>query len=167
MAEGYQIRDQYKPHFVTFTVTNWVDVFTRPVYKQVVIDSLQYCQKHKGLIIYAYVIMSNHIHLILQSEYGTLSDTIRDMKRHIATTILKLIKQEPESRKEWMLKRFEFAANATNNNDNFKFWNNGNHPEEIFSDDFFWSKINYIHLNPVRQQIVEKASHYIHCSASN
>ena len=52
-------------------------------------------------------------------------------------------------------------------NDNYKFWRNGNHPEEIVTEQFFWQKLNYIHLNPVRQKIVAKASHYIYCSASN
>jgi REP element-mobilizing transposase RayT len=137
MSEGYQIRDQSKPHFVTFTVTDWVDIFTKPIYKNVVTDSLKYCQANKGLLIYGYVIMSNHIHLILQSKDGKLSDVIRDMKRHIATTILKLILDETESRRDWILKKFDFAAHRTNNNEAFKLWQDGNHPEEIYTEDFF------------------------------
>ena len=167
MAEGYIIRDQAKPHFVTFTVTEWVDIFTKKIYKEVVIESLKYCQQHKGLIVYGYVVMSNHLHLIIQSQKAALSDLIRDMKRHIANKILKLVASEPESRRDWMLKRFEFAANKTDNNVYYKFWRDGNHPEEIYSDEFFWTKLNYIHLNPVRQAIVNKSHHYLYCSASN
>ena len=40
-------------YFVTDTVVDWVDIFSRPIYKHIIIDSLQYCQKEKGLIIYA------------------------------------------------------------------------------------------------------------------
>jgi REP element-mobilizing transposase RayT len=57
-----------------------IDVFTRPTYKDCVIECLNFCVKNKGIILYSYVIMSNHIHLIVQSENGQLSDLIRDFK---------------------------------------------------------------------------------------
>lgn len=81
--------------------------------------------------------MSNHIHLIIQRKQDSLSDLIRDMKRHIVNTIHLQILLEPESRKDWMLKRFEFAAAGSTTNINFKFWRSGNHPEEIYSQSFF------------------------------
>lgn len=71
MKEGYTIKDQEKPHFITCTV---VDIFTRKIYKDIVISSLEYCIKEKGMILYGYVIMSNHIHLIIQSKENKLSD---------------------------------------------------------------------------------------------
>lgn len=102
---GYQIRDQSKPHFMTFTVVDWVDVFTRKIYRDVLIDSLKFCQKEKGLILHGYVIMSNHIHVIFQTETGNLSDLVRDFKVFTAKEILKSIENGPESRSDWMLKR--------------------------------------------------------------
>ena len=57
-------------YFITSTVVDWVDVFTRPVYKHVIIESLEYCQKEKGLIIYAWVLMTNHLHAIVGVEEG-------------------------------------------------------------------------------------------------
>ncbi len=86
MKEGYIIRDQEKTHFITATVVDWIDVFTRKNYKDVVIDSLNYCIKNKGMILYGYVIMSNHIHLIIQSKNGNLSHLIRDFKKFTTTT---------------------------------------------------------------------------------
>ncbi|MFM2388351.1 MAG: hypothetical protein RL660_3108 [Bacteroidota bacterium] len=167
MSGGYKINDQSAIHFVTFTVVDWVDVFSRKIYRDIVIDSFRYCQMNKGLLVFGYCIMSNHVHAILQSSTGELSKIIGELKRHCATTILKTIATTPESRKDWMLKRFEFAAMSTNNNEVYKFWRNGNHPEEVYSPDFFWIKLNYIHMNPVRAGIVEKAHQYIYCSASN
>lgn len=73
----------------------------------------------------------------------------------------------PESRSEWMLKRFEFAARSNSRNSNYQFWRYGNHPEEIITERFLWSKLNYIHMNPVRAGIVRMASDYIYSSASN
>ncbi|WP_418263830.1 REP-associated tyrosine transposase [Flavobacterium faecale] len=167
MKEGYVIRDQTLPHFITATVVDWVDVFTRPAYRDCVIDSLDYCIKNKGMILYGYVIMSNHIHLIVQSESGQLSDLIRDFKKFTAKTILEKIQTEPESRRDWMLERFKLAAEKHTRNKNYQFWQIGNHAEEIYTNPFMWSKLDYIHLNPVRAGIVDKISHYLYSSASN
>jgi REP element-mobilizing transposase RayT len=165
--EGYKIRDQSKPHYVTFTVMDWVDVFTRKRYKDIVVESLMYCQQEKGMVVYGYVIMSNHIHTIIQSEKDDLSGLIRDFKKHTAKRILESIKNEPESRREWMLERFEKAAKKHGRNKKYQFWKCGNHPEEVYSEKFLWSKLDYIHLNPVRAGLVAKASEYVYSSATN
>lgn len=167
MKEGYIIRDQSKPHFITATVVDWVDVFSRKIYKDCIIESLNFCIKNKGMILYGYVMMSNHIHLIIQSEEGKLSDLIRDFKKFTAKTILNKIENGPESRADWMLKRFEFACKSHTRNKKYQFWQYGSHPEEIFSEKFMWSKLDYIHMNPIRAGIVSKASHYRYSSASN
>jgi REP element-mobilizing transposase RayT len=165
--EGYIIRDQEKVHFITCTVVDWVDVFSRKAYKDSIMNSLEFCIKNKGMILYGYVIMTNHIHLIIQSENGKLSDLVRDFKKFTARIILDKIQDGPESRSDWMLKRFEFACKSHTRNEKYQFWQYGNHAEEIYSSKFLWSKLDYIHLNPVRAGIVEKASNYIYSSASN
>jgi len=164
---GYKINDQTKAHFITATVIDWVDVFSRKAYRDIVIESLDFCIKNKGMILYGYVIMSNLIHLIVQSNEGKLSDLIRDFKKFTAKSILETIENEPESRRDWMLKRFEFACKSHSRNEKYQFWQYGNHPEEIYTEKFLWQKLDYIHLNPVRAGIVEKASHYLYSSASN
>ena len=124
MKEGYIIRNQERIHFITATVVDWIDVFTRNSYRNVVIESLAFC-------------------------------------------IEKKIQTEPESRREWMLERFKKATETHSRNKNYQFWQYGNHAEEVYSHKFMWSKLDYIHLNPVRAGIVEKASHYRYSSASN
>jgi REP element-mobilizing transposase RayT len=69
-TNGYQINDQSKAHFITATVVDWVDVFSRKIYKDILIDSLDFCIRNKGMILYGYVIMTNHVHLVIQSENG-------------------------------------------------------------------------------------------------
>jgi REP element-mobilizing transposase RayT len=167
MKEGYIIRDQTLPHFITSTVVDWIDIFTRQVYRDIVIESLEYCIDHKGMILYGYVIMSNHMHLIIQSEHGKLSDLIRDFKKFTAKNILEKIQNSPESRREWMLERFRLATQSHSRNKEYQFWQYGNHAEEIYSNEFMWSKLDYIHLNPVKAGLVAKASDYIYSSASN
>lgn len=164
---GYKINDQTKAHFITATVVDWVDVFSGKAYRNIVIESLDFCTKNKGMILYGYVIMSNHIHLIVQSKDGKLSDLMRDFKKFTAKSILETIENKPESRRDWILKRFEFACKSHSRNEKYQFWQYGNHPEEIYTEKFLWQKLDYIHLNPVRAGIVEKASHYLYSSASN
>jgi len=165
MSIGYKIVDQEALYYVTFQVVNWVDLFTRQVYRDIVIDSLRFCQANKGLEVYAFVVMSNHIHILLRSGIGKLSDTIRDFKSHTAKQILLSIEMEQESRRDWMLNLFEFAAKQHKRNEKYQVWTHENHAELIYSDKFIFQKFNYIHENPVRAGIVEKAEDYLYSSA--
>jgi REP element-mobilizing transposase RayT len=165
MSSGYQIIEQDAPYFLTFQVVKWIDVFTRKKYKDIVIDSLIYCQKHKELEIYAYVLMSNHIHILMRSNISKLSDTIREFKSFTARQILQEMESESESRRKWMLNIFEFSAKQHKRNENHQLWTHENHAELIYSNHFLKQKIHYIHDNPVRAGIVEKAEDYIYSSA--
>jgi REP element-mobilizing transposase RayT len=160
MAYEYRIKDQYGLYFITSTVHQWVDVFTRQEYIDILLESLRFCQREKGLKIYAWVVMSNHIHLIVQSDKVPLSDIIRDFKKYTSSTITKAIERNPkESRKRWMLWLLK-------KEDKVWFWEEGYHGEEITSKAFFDSKMKYIHLNPVRAGIVEKEEEYLYSSCS-
>ena len=100
MAYGYSISDQGSVYFITCTAVNWVDVFTRKQYADIIIDSLNYCTDKKGLIVYGYVIMSNHIHLLVQARHENMSDILRDFKKFTSQTILRAIEDsKTESRK--------------------------------------------------------------------
>jgi REP element-mobilizing transposase RayT len=131
MLDGYKIRDQNLPHFLTATVVDWIDVFSRKSHRDCVIECLDFCIKNKGMILYGYVIMSNHIYMIIQSSDGELSNLLRDFKKFTAKTILNKIQTDTESRREWMLERFAKATESHSRNKNFQFWQYGNHPEEI------------------------------------
>ena len=164
-ADGYKIRDQHATHFLTFTVVGWIDVFTRQCYREIILESLRFCIMKKGLRVGGFVIMSNHIHFIWTSKTGNLSGLIRDFKCHTSKAIIAAIKEEPESRRHWLMHLFAFYAKRTNANDYFKVWTNDNHPELIDSEDFLHCKLDYIHDNPVRAGLVEEPGHYIYSSA--
>ena len=70
MGNRYKIRDQEGLYFVTFTVVGWVDLFVRNSYRDCIIGSFEYCQEKKGLNVYAFVIMTSHIHAILSAHEG-------------------------------------------------------------------------------------------------
>lgn len=110
-SEQYFVRNENETYFITSTIVDWVDIFTRPVYKQIIVDSLKYCQANKGLDIYALVLISNYLHAIVEAREGyKLSDILRDFKKFTSKRIIEAIKQEPESRRDWLLYRFEFAG---------------------------------------------------------
>lgn len=167
MNTSYQITNQGGTYFLTLQVIDWVDIFTRKNYPNIIIESLDYCRKNKGLEIWAYVIMSNHVHLIVRAKDENLSAVLRDFKRHTATKILKTISTIPESRRDWMLERFEKAARLQQRNSKYQFWTHRNHAIELVSHYFICQKMAYIHLNPVRAGWVEKAEDWLYCSQRN
>ena len=110
MSSGYQIYDQSGTYFLTFLVVDWVDIFSRKKYRDVVVDSLNYCVEYKGLSITAWVIMTNHVHVIFQAKKNNLSEIVRDFKSHTAREILKQMEENDESRRIWMKHVFRFNA---------------------------------------------------------
>jgi len=155
-------------YFLTLTVVDWVDVFTRPVYKQMLIDSIKHCQQVKGLEVYSWCLMSNHLHMIAgvkERSENNLSDILRDFKKFTSKKIIKEIEEGTESRKKWMLNQFEFAGRYNLKIKDYKFWQDGNEAKEIHSAEFLQQKVDYIHMNPVIAGIVEEPHHYKYSSA--
>ncbi len=95
----------------------------------------------------------------------TLSDILRDVKKFTSKKIVATISEIPESRKEWMLYRFDFAGKYDPKIKNYKFWQEGNDAKEIQTFPFLKQKIDYIHNNPVRTEIVAEPHHYLYSSA--
>jgi len=145
-----------------------VDVFTRLRYKNIIAESLTYCRKNKGLRLYAWCLMTNHLHLVCSVEQPLrMSDFLRDYKKFTAKAILDAIQNDTESRREWMLYRFEFAGKFDNRIEKYRFWRDKSHPIELTSNEMIEERINYIHENPVRTGIVAKAEEYLFSSARN
>ncbi len=136
MSRKYKFHDQDALYFVSFATVNWVDVFTRNVYRYVVLDSLKYCSTNKGMELYAWCIMSNHVHLIIGSKGKPMQDIIRDLKSFTSRTIKDEIANNPqESRKEWMLSMFTRAGRQNGNNHDWQFWQQNNQPIELWNAD--------------------------------
>jgi len=167
MSRKYKFRNPDGLYFVSFATVNWIDVFTRTAYKDILVENLNYCIENKGLKIWAWVIMSNHLHLLISSETNNCSDILRDFKRVSSKALLKAIEENPqESRKEWMLWMFERAGNKNSNNTKYQFWQQHNQPIEISTNtDKIDKALNYIHQNPVTAGFTDRAEHYPYSSA--
>jgi len=165
-ADNYFITDQNAVYFLSFTGTGWIDVFTRKEYKFEIVDSLNYCVENKGLTIFSWCLMSNHIHLVCRAkENFKISEVIRDFKKFTSKSILKLIQEIPESRRDWLLYRFEFPGKFDNRIKKYKFWQETNHAVLLDTNEMIDQRINYIHQNPVRASIVAHPHEYLFSSA--
>ena len=166
MSSKYKVREDSIPHFVTFTVVGWIDVFSRESYKELFVESLQFCQQHKGLTLHAWVIMTNHVHLIISSRTNKLENIVRDIKKFTSKKLLAAIADHPaESRKEWMLNLFGYAGRNNNNNKDFQFWKQDYHPIELDTAEKTRQRLNYLHNNPVKSGLVWEPWHYKYSSA--
>lgn len=120
---------------------------------QILEDSFVYCQKHKGLKIYAFVFMLNHLHFIAFAP--DLGGVLRDMKKFLSKAFKKnLMETEPG-----ILKLFQKG-------EGYHFWQNTNFPKLIQSSEFFTQKVNYIHYNPIKKEYVHFPEDWRWSSAS-
>ncbi|WPP52283.1 REP-associated tyrosine transposase [Catalinimonas niigatensis] len=155
------------PYFITCTVVQWIDVFTRNCYSDVLIDSLKYCQQYKGLEVYSYVIMPSHIHMIVRQGEGKLDKVMGDFKSFTAKEILNMIVASPqESRKKWLLHMFAYAAKYHQQHAQYMFWQYTKHPVELSNAAIFQQKMDYIHQNPMTAGYVTEAEKWYYSSAN-
>jgi len=167
MSRNYKFHNPEGLYFVSFAVVNWLDVFTRNDYKEIVLDSLRFSQKEKGMEIVAWCIMTNHVHLIFRSIKGIKPELLLgDIKRFTSRFIVKAIQENPkESRKEFLLVHFKEAAKKSSNVKNYQFWRHDNKPIELWSNKLIFEKLNYIHYNPVEAGLVYRPVDYKYSSA--
>lgn len=168
MSKKRKILDQQGLNYLTITTVGWVDIFTREVYRTILIDSLKYCINNKGLLVHSYVIMSNHLHLLASTQSPfELSSVLRDFKAHTAKMILLYLQNEnhPESRRKWLLHVLKYHAFGRKNQQTYQVWQSGNHPVLLYSKKVILQKLQYIHLNPVRAGFVAHPRDWLYSSA--
>ena len=174
MSSGYQIDKQDAAYFLTMTTVEWVDIFIQNEYKYFLCDSLNYCVNEKGLEVFAYVIMSTHLHMIARAKNANLSDVVRDFKKYTSGKLISKIKMEIEiknlpdkdqKRNEMMMDIFEHGGKKQKKKSIRQLWQYNNHPEEVYSPKFTLTKIKYIHNNPVEAGLVNRPEQYCFSSA--
>lgn len=168
MSRKYKFLNQDQAYFVSFAVIDWIDIFTRQIYCDILIKSLKYCQKEKGLILYAWCIMPSHVHLIIGTKKEPMQFILRDFKSFTSRAIRKEIQNHPkESRKKWMLYMMTSTGLKNGNNKDWQFWQQNNHPIELSSNFIAEQKLEYLHYNPVSAGYVESPEHWLYSSAKD
>jgi putative transposase len=163
MKTRYKIFEDCDYYFVTSTILDWMPVFRDEKYCRIIIDSLEYCRKFKGLKLYYYVIMPDHIHAIISSEKNRIVDIMRDFKRFTSKSISSLAEDEET---QFVLRKFRKYADK-DKNCKYRVWQSGFHPQAITSDDMLNQKMEYIHQNPVVAGYVKEDIDWKYSSARN
>lgn len=136
MPRSYRIiRDGGYAYFVTCSVVNQLPLFKKPIYRQVILDSLAYLREHKAIKMNAFVVMSTHLHAVLWPRNGVnLSDVLRDFKRYTSRTISReAIKHGHDHYLQvFAAERSTFRGGRGE----YRVWQEGSHPEAIYDDDF-------------------------------
>jgi len=166
--DNNSIIEQHACYYLTFNVVDWIDIFIRPVFKQIIVESLNHFIEKKGLTVYAWCLMSNHLHLMAQTKEGlSLSLLANDFKKFTTKIILEDIDAELEVRRNWMMKKFKDASLSLKLIDKFHVWQAPTNSVYIDLQNFdvVDEHLEYIHNNPVRDRIVTRAEDYLHSSA--
>ncbi|MEJ8758167.1 transposase [Pontibacter sp. H259] len=164
MSLKYKFSSPDYIYFVTLTVVEWADVFTRREYCEKVCESINYCQQKKNLTVYAWCIMTNHVHLICSAP--KLPDVMRDLKKYTSRFIVDAIKSSPkESRKNWLLWMFKSAAEKSASHGDYQFWQTGGHYVELSNNELMKQRLKYLHRNPVEAGFVEEPEQWYYSSA--
>jgi len=169
MSTKYKFTDASATYFTTSTIVGWIDVFTRDMYRNILLDSFRYCQKNQGLQVHAWMVMTNHFHLI----YSCIDNhdpgiVLKNIKSYTALKIIDaIIRNLQESRKNWMLETFKQYGMKNKSNRQYQFWQQENHPVLLDSAEMLEQRITYLHENPVRAGFVESAENWKYSSATD
>ena len=161
----YKIIDDYGIYFTTHTVVEWLPIFRERRYFEIIVASLKYCQDNKGLLVFGYVIMLTHFHLIAQTKEDVrFQDVMRDMKKFTSKEISSQLERDGQNLSRYIFKK---AAESEKGKRKYKVWQDEYHPKIIYTDAVCRQKLRYMHDNPVRKGFVKKPEFWLYSSAMN
>ncbi len=156
----YKIYEPTHPYFITCTVLHWIPIFTRTQSTDILFDSLKFLQKSDNLKITAYVILENHLHMIVSSD--DISKTMAKFKSYTAKELINLLQK---SNAKTILEQLAFYKKAHKTETTYQVWQEGIQPKLIVDEKMMIDRINYIHNNPIKRGYVEEAKHWRYSSA--
>ena len=161
------MRSRYKvveagAYFVTSSIIEWIEIFQDEEYCEIIIDELKFRRRRNEMKLFGYIIMPNHMHLIISSE--KLSDVVRSIKSYTAR---KIIDQLKDRKSELLLKKFEICKQEFKIQSKYQIWQEGFHPKLIMNDKEFEQKIEYIHNNPVKNGLINSPDEWKYSSYKN
>jgi putative transposase len=169
MAIKLKHSEVYSMYFITFTCYNWMHLFKLTNSYDMVYKWFNYLKENKKAEVISFVIMPNHLHLILHfsDEKFNLNSIVGNAKRFMAYEIIKKLKEQ--NAKEILLTLSEGVTEREQKKGQLhKVFEESFDAKAIFSEKFLHQKVNYIHLNPVRGNwsLVKEFVDYVHSSAS-
>ncbi len=167
MSTKYRFTNKSGVYFTTSTTVGWLDIFTKDIYREIVLESIRFCQRNQGLQVHAWVLMTNHLHMICSCKGAKDPGLVlKNRKSFTAVKLIDSIINNPkESRREYTLNLLEAEGKKSSSNYRFKLWSHKqsdgkNHPILLDSDVMFNQRLNYLHWNPVTAGFVSAPWHW-------
>ena len=146
------------PQFFTATNLEWKNLLQLDKYKDIVIDAMRFIVSDKRVIIYGFVIMQNHIHIVWQMQAGVKRENVqRDFLKHTAQ------KMQEDMIRNKSKDLSEYLVNAKDRK--YQFWERNSLSVDLWSEKVLTEKLRYIHQNPVRARLCRFPEEYKYSSA--
>jgi REP element-mobilizing transposase RayT len=144
--------------FFTATIYEWNHLLANDNHKNIIVDSLNFLVTNNRIELNAFVIMSNHIHLIWQPLSGFISSGIQASFMKFTAQQLKraLIKNDVEALSAFKINKYDIE---------YQIWKREPLSIELISEDLFKQKLEYIHYNPVKAGLCGVPEEYYYSSA--
>jgi len=155
------VKPEFNPdylYFVTTSAVKHIHLFRRDVIKRIIVDSLHHVRTTRGMKLFVFVIMPNHIHMIMQCvESFSLSYVMRDFKKFTARQIYRQLNTESKRNILSVLKEEGKKVKQE-----YRVWEDGYDARDVFSIGFLQQKMSYIHYNPCQPhwKLVESPEQY-------
>ena len=151
MTQKMPVQPEFKSqyfYFVTTTAVGHAHLFKQDVIKRIIVDSLHHIRTTRGVKLFIFVIMPNHIHIIAQfSDDYPLADMTRDFKKSTARQIYRQFQAEGNAKVLSLLQKEGRKVKQE-----YKVWEDGYDARDVFSKVFLQQKMDYIHHNPCQPQ---------------
>lgn len=161
--DSYKFMEGVYVYFVTFTTTDWLPIFINPEPTKILLDSLKFCIKEKYLRVHAYVIMPNHMHMIVfdsKFDNDRLQKTLAEFRRFTGNKLANYIDHNLAPSISAVIRSEQLKDRAR------QVWQPGWYAEGVVNETFINQKIDYIHDNPVRKGYVRLPEYWENSSAS-
>jgi putative transposase len=161
MRSRYKVLDDGL-YFITSSIVKWIHIFSEEKYCKLIIDDLIFRKNHHKLQLYGYVIMPNHIHLIISSK--NIPGVMRSFKSFTAKKIIELLIKDKKFK---ILDILKLNKRIDKTDSEFQVWQEGYHPIQILTEREFDQILEYIHFNPVSKELVENQEDWKYSSYNN
>jgi putative transposase len=157
------IHDRSHLYFITASVIDWKHLFVISEYANVPLTSLAWMQEQKRILLFVFVIMPSHLHLIIKPQNLEIGEILQQFGSYTAHAILKKLR---ENNQRELLNLFQ--RKRRDERHEHSIWQDIQ-AKNIYSHDFLRQKIEYIHMNPVAKDwnLVNDRADYVYSSAGH
>ena len=145
--------------YITAVANHRLPVFQKDELKRITCEAIDEARNSCGVLLFAYVIMPDHLHLLTDSPKKP-SEVLRYIKGIISRRVIDYLKEQGYEKSLQKLQQAEQKRGYR-----YSLWQSETNVFFIFSENVFMQKVNYIHQNPVRAGLVEEMYDYRWSSA--